>query len=92
MFRVFLYVLTRALPVWLVLCAAANAADYRLDIRKETVNMTGKPLQKITSQSPDARTDPELGGGEDVVVHVTNHMNEPSSALTASCCPPRWMV
>lgn len=63
----------------LLLSACSHAAEYQLDIRKETVNITGKSLEKVTVNH--ALPAPTLfwTEGEDVVVHVTNHMDEPSS-------------
>jgi len=61
------------------LAATANAAEYQLDIRKEAINITGKPMQRITVNHQFPAPTLYWTEGEQVVVHVTNHMQEPSS-------------
>jgi FtsP/CotA-like multicopper oxidase with cupredoxin domain len=56
-----------------------NAAEYQLDIRKETINITGKPMQRITVNHQFPAPTLYWTEGEQVVVHVTNHMQESSS-------------
>ncbi len=56
-----------------------NAAEYQLDIRKETINITGKPMERITVNHVFPAPTLYWTEGEQVVVHVTNHMSEPSS-------------
>ena len=75
----FSQVLAGAIFVLALLPSCINAAEYRLDIRKETVNITGEPLQKITVNHSLPAPTIEWTEGEDVVMHVTNHMDEPSS-------------
>lgn len=63
----------------LSLTMSSHAAEYQLDIRKEQVNITGKPLEKITVNHSLPAPTLFWTEGEDVVVHVTNYMDEPSS-------------
>ncbi len=58
---------------------AAEAAEYRLTIARETVNITGKPVEKITVNGTIPAPTLRFTDGEDVVIHVTNNMDEPSS-------------
>ncbi|HSC76286.1 MAG TPA: multicopper oxidase domain-containing protein [Pseudomonadales bacterium] len=78
------------LPV-LLIPAFSHAAEYQLDIRKEVVNITGKPLEKVTVNH--ALPAPTLfwTEGEDVVVHVTNYMDEPSSVHWHGIMLPGYM-
>ena len=75
----------------LVLCGTASAAEYQLDIRKETVNITGKPLQRVTVNHSLPAPTLTWQEGEDVVVHVTNHMKEPSSVHWHGILVPAMM-
>ena len=80
---------------WL-LCAVllgvqAQAGEYQLDIRKETVNITGKPLERITVNHAFPAPTLTWTEGEDVVVHVTNHMQEPSSVHWHGILVPGYM-
>jgi FtsP/CotA-like multicopper oxidase with cupredoxin domain len=63
----------------LLVPAVSHAAEYQLDIRKEIVNITGKPLERVTVNHSLPAPTLYWTEGEDVVVHVTNHMKEPSS-------------
>jgi FtsP/CotA-like multicopper oxidase with cupredoxin domain len=69
----------------------AHAGEYQLDIRKETVNVTGKPLERITVNHSLPAPTLTWMEGEDVVVHVTNHMNEPSSVHWHGLKLPAYM-
>ena len=64
---------------WLLVPMPSQAAEYQLDIRKEIVNVTGKPLEKVTVNHLLPAPTLTWNEGENVVVHVTNHMDEPSS-------------
>ena len=78
--------------VMLLLAPALGLAnEYQLDIRKETVNITGKPLQRITVNHSLPAPTLTWTEGEDVVVHVTNHMNEPSSVHWHGILLPGYM-
>lgn len=77
------FILMLALPVW--------AGEYQLDIRKETVNITGKPLQRITVNHALPAPTLTWTEGEEVVVHVTNHMDEPSSVHFHGILLPGYM-
>lgn len=63
----------------LVLGQLVQAAEYSLDIRRETVNITGHPVEKITVNGSLPGPVLQWTEGEEVNIHVTNHMNEPSS-------------
>lgn len=71
--------------------AAADADEYQLDIRKEMVNVTGKPLEKVTVNHSLPAPTLTWTEGEDVVVHVTNHMDEPSSVHWHGILLPGYM-
>ncbi len=64
---------------FLLVPAVGFAAEYQLDIRKDIVNITGKPLEKITVNHSIPAPTLYWTEGEEVMVHVTNHMDEPSS-------------
>lgn len=55
------------------------AAEYQLDIRRETVNFTGEAVEKITVNHSLPGPTLQWTEGEEVIIHVTNHMEEPSS-------------
>ncbi len=74
-----------------VLSAASQAAEYQLEIRKETVNITGKPMQRITVNHQFPAPTLTWTEGEEVVVRVTNHMNEPSSVHWHGLLLPGYM-
>jgi len=63
----------------LLLAVSSEAAEYSLDIRRETVNITGKAVKKITVNGSLPGPTLQWTEGEEVVIHVTNHMDEPSS-------------
>lgn len=65
--------------VLLFIVAIAQAGEYQLDIRKENVNITDKPLQRLTVNHSLPAPVLYWTEGENVVVHVTNHMDEPTS-------------
>ncbi len=87
------------IPLWLVMTCflfllepgIAQAAEYQLDIRKEIVNVTGKPLEKITVNHSFPAPTLWWTEGEDVVVHVTNYMDEPSSVHWHGILLPGYM-
>ncbi|HSC76477.1 MAG TPA: multicopper oxidase domain-containing protein [Pseudomonadales bacterium] len=70
---------------------SSQAAEYQLDIRKEIVNVTGKPLKKVTVNHSMPAPTLWWTEGEDVVVHVTNHMDEPSSVHWHGIMLPGYM-
>lgn len=79
------------LILFIVASAASVAAEYQLDIRRETVNITGKNLQRITVNGSFPAPTLYWTEGEDVVVHVTNHLNEPSSVHWHGILLPGYM-
>lgn len=76
--------------VWLV-PGSAGAAEYRLDIRKEMVNITGEPMERVTVNHTLPAPTLYWTEGEGVVVHVTNHMDEPSSVHWHGILLPGYM-
>lgn len=71
--------------------AVTVAAEYRLDIRKETVNITGKDLQRITVNGSFPAPTLYWTEGEEVAIHVTNNMNEESSIHWHGILLPGYM-
>lgn len=59
----------------LLLGSTAQAAEYRLEIARETVNITGSPVKKITINGSIPGPTLRFKEGEDVTIHVTNHMD-----------------
>jgi FtsP/CotA-like multicopper oxidase with cupredoxin domain len=57
----------------------ARAAEYQLVIARQEVNITGKPVKKITVNGSIPGPTLQWTEGEDVVVHVTNRMDEATS-------------
>ena len=83
--------LQACLLLGVVLSVASQAAEYQLEIRKETVNITGKPMQRITVNHQFPAPTLTWREGEEVVVRVTNHMNEPSSVHWHGLLLPGYM-
>ena len=75
----------------LLLVNTGWAAEYQLDIRQETVNITGKPMQRITVNRQFPAPTLTWREGEEVVVHVTNHMQEESSVHWHGLLLPGYM-
>jgi FtsP/CotA-like multicopper oxidase with cupredoxin domain len=63
----------------LLLGSTAQAAEYRLDIARETVNVTGTPVKKITINGSIPGPTLRFREGEEVTIHVTNHMDVATS-------------
>lgn len=63
----------------LFLAAQAWAGTYNLDIAREEVNITGKPMKKITVNGTIPGPTLRFTDGEDVIINVTNHMDEDTS-------------
>ncbi|HBR68052.1 MAG TPA: copper oxidase [Rhodospirillaceae bacterium] len=57
----------------------ALAGEYNLTIAREAVNITGNPVKKITVNGTIPGPTLRFTEGEDVVIHVTNNMNEDTS-------------
>lgn len=57
----------------------AKIKEYSLVINKESVNITGKPLERITINGTIPGPTLEFTDGDDAVIHVTNKMKESSS-------------
>ena len=75
----------------LLLPSMALSAEYQLDIRKETVNVTGKAMERVTVNHSLPAPTLYWTEGEDVVIHVTNHMDEPSSVHWHGILVPGYM-
>lgn len=58
---------------------SAQAAEYSLNIARQPVNITGKTVSKITVNGSIPAPTLKFKDGEDVVIHVTNNMDVPSS-------------
>jgi len=67
------------------------SAEYQLDIRKEKVNITGKAMERVTVNHSLPAPTLYWTEGEDVVVQVTNHMDEPSSVHWHGILLPGYM-
>ena len=59
--------------------AFAKTQEYSLVIDKEAVNITGKPLKRITINGGIPGPTLEFTDGDEAVIHVTNKMKEDSS-------------
>lgn len=59
--------------------AVANITEYHLEIDHQMVNITGKPLQRITVNGSIPGPVLEFTEGDTAVIHVTNKMKVPSS-------------
>jgi FtsP/CotA-like multicopper oxidase with cupredoxin domain len=59
--------------------APAWAGNYHLDIRREMVNITGTPVEKITVNGSIPGPTLHFTEGEEAVITVTNHLNEDTS-------------
>ena len=57
----------------------AWAGNYHLDIRREMVNITGTPVEKITVNGSIPGPTLHFTEGEEAVITVTNHLNEDTS-------------
>lgn len=59
--------------------AFAGTQEYTLVIAREIVNITGKPLERITINGTIPGPTLEFTDGDEAVVHVTNKLNEDTS-------------
>lgn len=71
--------ITKYSLILLVLSTPTWAANYHLDIAKETVNITGIPTKKITVNGTIPGPVLRFKEGEQVTITVTNHMTEDTS-------------
>lgn len=62
-----------------LLSAPAEAGTYHLDIAREAVNITGRPVEKITVNGRIPGPTLRFREGEDVTITVTNHLDEDTS-------------
>jgi FtsP/CotA-like multicopper oxidase with cupredoxin domain len=70
---------TLTLLLTLLLSSPAFAGTYHLDIAREDVMITGKPVNSITVNGTIPGPTLHFTEGEDVTVNVTNHMKEDTS-------------
>ncbi len=65
----------------LLLCVStqARADEYSLTIARKTVNITGHPVEKLAINGTIPGPTLHFREGEDVTVHVTNKLDEPTS-------------
>ncbi|MBL8639025.1 MAG: copper resistance system multicopper oxidase [Alphaproteobacteria bacterium] len=73
---------TAFLAFWLLAIAspfAASAKDYDLTISHQTLNITGKPLEKVVVNGILPAPTLRFKQGEEAVIHVTNRMDVPTS-------------
>ncbi len=63
----------------LIMPPQAKADEYSLTINKEPVNITGKTLKRVTINGSIPGPTLRLKEGEDVVIKVTNNLNEDTS-------------
>ncbi|MBI3441764.1 MAG: copper resistance system multicopper oxidase [Proteobacteria bacterium] len=75
--RYFVFVLF--LSISTLLAVVARAAEYSLDIARKTINVTGHPVQKVTVNGAIPAPTLRFREGEEAVIHVTNHMDVPTS-------------
>ena len=68
-------------PIFAVLAwlASAHAGEYRLTIDRQSVNVTGKPVQSLTINGQVPGPTLRFKEGEDVTIHVTNRLREDTS-------------
>ena len=61
--------------------AFAALKEYHLKIEQQTVNITGKPLQRITVNGQFPAPLLEFEEGDDAVIHVQNHLKNQDSSI-----------
>lgn len=59
--------------------AYAKTTEYNLTIERLPVNITGKPIKKITVNGGIPAPTLRFTDGDDAVIHVTNKLDEPTS-------------
>ena len=59
--------------------AFAKQVEYNLVIDKETVNITGKPMERITVNGGIPGPTLKFTDGDDAIINVTNNMNKDTS-------------
>jgi len=63
----------------LLLAQGACAEEYSLDIARQVVNITGHAVEKITVNGTLPAPTLQFTEGSEAIIHVSNHMNEPTS-------------
>lgn len=85
-------IVTLMLVSALALSSGAALADtYNLRIAREDVHITGKPVSSITVNGSIPGPTLHFTEGEDVVIHVTNTMKEPTSVHWHGLLLPGYM-
>ena len=59
--------------------AFAKTSEYSLTIERLPVNITGKPIEKITVNGGIPAPTLRFTEGDEAVIHATNNMDEPTS-------------
>jgi FtsP/CotA-like multicopper oxidase with cupredoxin domain len=59
--------------------ANAKTSEYQLTIDRLPVNITGKPIEKITINGGIPGPTLRFAAGDEALIHVTNNMDEPTS-------------
>jgi len=67
------------LSVFALSASLARAEEYSLDIARQPVNVTGHPVKKVTVNGTIPAPTLRFTEGTEATVHVTNHMNVPTS-------------
>ncbi|MES2676952.1 MAG: multicopper oxidase domain-containing protein [Pseudomonadota bacterium] len=67
------------LGIFLILSQPVFAKTYHLNIARNQVNLTGKPVSKITANGTLPAPTLYFEEGENVVINVTNHLDEDTS-------------
>ena len=80
-----------ALIAALFFTAQAYAGTYNLVIEEQPVNITGKTVNKITINDTIPGPTLRFTEGEDVTIHVTNKLDEPSSVHWHGLLLPGYM-
>jgi FtsP/CotA-like multicopper oxidase with cupredoxin domain len=73
------FVFTLVLCLFSAFAAPAQAREYSLEIARQAVNITGHPVEKVTVNGGIPAPTLRFTEGEEAIIHVTNHMNVPTS-------------
>lgn len=85
-------IIASAIMAFVMACASPVLADtYNLTIAREDVHITNKPVSSITVNGSIPGPTLYFREGEDVVVNVTNHMQEPTSIHWHGMLVPGYM-
>ena len=73
------FIMLALLAVIMTTPAYAKTTEYSLTIERSSVNITGKPLEKITVNGGIPAPTLKFTEGDEAVIHVTNKLAEPTS-------------